>query len=727
MARIRVELEWFPRQRQIVSRVQPGARLLVPCEARSGGSHLLRLVALSQALKQRCRVLVVRLHLRDVRETHLCEGTGLVALTRGLQAAGKVNAYSELLRVNYNEASITWTGCSTLSELNKLSGQNFDVVLIDDAHEISEPTFERLKATLNGSQIGILVAVTKRVDGWMEQRFDAVEPMQSAHIATRLNRAKAPATYSEWLESVHGGKMARPPHVVAMIDGIDRWIRNEFDHLAIFIPSQHGKTNIGPRNAVPYILSRYPADWCAVISYSATVAESRSSDARANFVLSGGRLSPDKQAAERWMTLGGGGCWAAGSDGGIIGNTANAVFMDDPDKDWLDAINRERQNRKHQIYGSSIRSRESVFAADERRQKLCITATRWDPRDFASYCLTLGEQVSNERWAILVLPALYDPEIPREYALMYPKAIVLPDWRTEKGEPIMPARRSREDWDNIKILRGPQIFECESQQRAKGIQAGGKFDSATFKLLATDPAFLTEKASESTYRMCCRAWDLAATEGAGDWTAGAKLGHIPDWPIVVRHVVRAQLGEVGVRQLIAAAMICDGPSVKIRLPKDPATGKTYAEGIVRYLHEVAIRAGVQCPEIVLKPPIRAASATDTAKANRAKGLISVSKPVDEQSTTGGLAYVDSGWSPSVEDRIENYAKRVQEWPELKAIAEKGRLLAAVWQPVWAAEMHAFTGADGMTDDQVDATVDASEELYQVKKETVFHDIHPAWA
>lgn len=727
MPTIRVELELFPRQRQILARVQPQTHLLISHEPRSGASYVLRLIALSQGLKQRCRVLLVRLHERDVRETHLCEGTGLVALTRDLQAAGKVSAYAELLRINYNGAALIWSGCSTPSELKRLSNQQYDIVLVDRLEEISERTFERLRATLNGSSIGIIAATTTRVDPWMEPWFGRIEPMTSADVPAKLSQGKPPATYSEWLESVHGGKLARPPHVAAMIDAIDRWAANEFDHIAIFIPSQHGKTSIGPRNAVPYVESRFPADWSAIISYSQKTAESRSADARNNYVLCGGRLSPETYAAERWMTLGGGGCWACGSDGGIIGNTANWIFLDDPDRDWLDAINRTRQKRKHQIYGGSIRSRESVFAADERRQKICITATRWDPRDFAGHCLSLGEQVSNERWAILVLPALFDPDIPREYAQMYPKAVVLPDWRKEKGEPIMPARRSREDWDNIKILRGAEIFACESQQRAKGIQAGGKFDSSTFQPLETDPAFLTERPSETVYRSCCRAWDLAATSGAGDWTAGSKLGHVPDGPIIVRHVVRAQLGEVGVRQLVAAAMICDGPTVKIRLPKDPATGKTYAEGIVRYLHEVAMRSGVRLPEIVLKPPIKAASATETAKANRAKSLVSISKPADEKSTTGRLAYVNAGWSPSVEDRVgDEYATRVRDWPELAAIAEKGRLLATAWQGDWAAEMHAFTGADGMTDDQVDATVDASEELYQVAPQAVWSDIHPAW-
>ena len=68
----------------------------------------------------------------------------------------------------------------------------------------------------------------------------------------------------------------------------------------------------------------------------------------------------------------------------------------------------------------------------------------------------------------------------------------------------------------------------------------------------------------------CRGWDLGATEGAGDYTAGPKIGRLADGRFIVAHVVREQYGTAKRDHLIKATAAGDGMGlVKQSLPQDP--------------------------------------------------------------------------------------------------------------------------------------------------------------
>ena len=84
----------------------------------------------------------------------------------------------------------------------------------------------------------------------------------------------------------------------------------------------------------------------------------------------------------------------------------------------------------------------------------------------------------------------------------------------------------------------------------------------------------------------CRAWDLAHTEGAGDWTVGAKIGTDGKGTFYISDVVRGQWEVNGrdERIKLAAEMDDSGDDhVIIRIPEDPSAGKSEAARIVRML------------------------------------------------------------------------------------------------------------------------------------------------
>lgn len=79
-------------------------------------------------------------------------------------------------------------------------------------------------------------------------------------------------------------------------------------------------------------------------------------------------------------------------------------------------------------------------------------------------------------------------------------------------------------------------------------------------------------------------WDLAATDGGGDWTVGAVLGRLPDRRVVVLEVVRGRWGVDERDRQIRLLAERWGPKVVTVIPQDPgAAGKAEAVRLGRLL------------------------------------------------------------------------------------------------------------------------------------------------
>lgn len=723
-ARPRSTFQLFPDQFRALYH-EPAPELLVASRQHgipAGASHLLRAFALRSCVTAECSILLLQRNETELYQRHLAGPNGLFAMIYEMQAHGFASIGQGEIRFK-NGSTIQWSGCAREAEIAKLADKRIDVLLVDDVDDVPETIYWRLRESALGSHHGSrrVVAAARDVAsaGWVGRHWSVNAPgravlyLDPAQIDAELVQRAPVSRYAEWIDRVHGGQWIWAPHTRRIVDAVDHWIHGKWQHLAVFVPSQHGKTESGPRNAVAYLLQQlHPSDWCSIASYQTEIANSRSADARENFLLAGGELMPGRKKVREWQTLAGGGCWSAGTAAGQTGRSATWSFIDDPDKDWADAVSGVAQKKKRRWYGSTYRARESMFAAEMRKQKLCATVTRWDPEDLIGYALKTGHD-AGERWGVLVLSALYDPKIVDGYREMYPRFDILEDYRSTPGEPLWPERRSAEDWQVVFQIRGPMIADCECQQSPRGAERGGQFDADWFVRRERDPAFAGRTSNEAVYAETCRAWDLAATEGAGDWTAGVKVGLLQDdGKIVIRHSVRAQFAPVGVKQLIAATMLIDGPRVSIRLPIDPASGgQAQVDEIIRYLRQVAGWAGVPLPRIIAKRPRRGASATQSAKAVRAHDFRSVAEPPGKN-IPGGVSYVAAGWSPSPANFIDDWEQRCDLHPELREVGVKAAACSGDWWTPWLQEFQGFTGDEGRVDDQVDATVDGYEEVYQ---------------
>ncbi len=92
-----------------------------------------------------------------------------------------------------------------------------------------------------------------------------------------------------------------------------------------------------------------------------------------------------------------------------------------------------------------------------------------------------------------------------------------------------------------------------------------------------------------------RGWDLGATPKTDsndpDWTAGTKLGRLPDGRYVVANHVRDRLSPSGVERLIKNTAEADSREVAISLPQDPGqAGKSQVANLTKMLAGFNVRA-----------------------------------------------------------------------------------------------------------------------------------------
>lgn len=130
---------------------------------------------------------------------------------------------------------------------------------------------------------------------------------------------------------------------------------------------------------------------------------------------------------------------------------------------------------------------------------------------------------------------------------------------------------------------GLKTFLRESQHEVYGAD-GYFFDAKCIGVVTDLPRLLRY----------CRAWDLAATEGGGDYTVGVLMGIAPNGNIYILDVKRGQWESDKVRRTIDKTHQEDleqyGPMVTLKIPQDPGqAGKAQASQFRQSLEKPSIK------------------------------------------------------------------------------------------------------------------------------------------
>jgi predicted phage terminase large subunit-like protein len=153
------------------------------------------------------------------------------------------------------------------------------------------------------------------------------------------------------------------------------------------------------------------------------------------------------------------------------------------------------------------------------------------------------------RWTILKLPSIDD-----------------------SGSALWPERYSVEDLRRIESTIGKYGFEALYQCNPSP-REGSFFKVSNIEIVDEVPAGMP----------AVRAWDVAHTEGDGDFTAGVRLEGPHKGIYYVTDVVRGQWAtdERDAEMRLAAGL--DGLDVKIIVPEDPSSGKSLVKHFIRLL------------------------------------------------------------------------------------------------------------------------------------------------
>lgn len=369
---------------------------------------------------------------------------------------------------------------------------------------------------------------------------------QLAQIATPALYARA-VSKGRWVLARHLAYLDRAiTDTITGTGGIRR--------LLVMMPPRHGKSELCSHYLPSWYLGTFPHHRVILASYEADYAmrwgRKALATTQANGHLFGVEISATSAAAERWDLDGfDGGMETAGMGGALTGKGANLLIIDDPVKDWEQAMSERYRERAWDWYTSTAYTRLEPDGA------IIVFHTRWHEEDLGGRLLTEMSQ-GGETWRVVKMPALAEAG---DCLGRMP------------GEALWPSRFDEKALAQMQLTLGPRKWAALYGQSPTPAE-GGMFKRDWFEIVTSAPR---------TFDVIVRAWDLAATEGDGDYTAGVLIG-IRGESVWVLDVVRGQWSSGHRDDNISLCAMQDdtdyGQAVQIWLPQDPSSaGKQVAQ------------------------------------------------------------------------------------------------------------------------------------------------------
>jgi predicted phage terminase large subunit-like protein len=341
-------------------------------------------------------------------------------------------------------------------------------------------------------------------------------------------------------------------HIRQALEGITR---GDTRRLMLLLPPRHGKSEMTTIRYPVWRLERDQQVRVCVGCYNQTFAERFGRKAR-RIATRRLQLSTERSAAREWETTAGGVFRSCGVGNPPTGEGFDLLIIDDPVKSREEAESEAYRERVWEWYTDDLYTRREPGCA------IILIQTRWHEDDLAGRILA-SEQAG--AWEKVSLPALATEDDPLG---------------REPGEALCPERYPVEELQDIRRTQGGYAFEALYQQNPTP-REGSFFKVGKLEIILARPAGLR----------LCRAWDLAGTEGDGDYTAGTLLGRDTDGYTYVCDVVRDQWGPDDVERNVKQTAGLDTAQVSVRLPQDPGqAGKKQAAQLVRLLAGVPVKA-----------------------------------------------------------------------------------------------------------------------------------------
>jgi len=338
--------------------------------------------------------------------------------------------------------------------------------------------------------------------------------------------------YGAYVELVHRGRWRRARHLDLLCSLLRSVEDGTIPRLMVSMPPRHGKSMAVTETFPSWFLGKQPDRRVIEVSYGDKFAQkfgraNRRKIDEFGMELFGVSISSDNASVTNWGIKGrAGGMISAGVGGGITGEGADLLIIDDPIK-----------NRKE---AESLTYRETLWAEwqDTLMSRLhpggrvVIIMTRWHEDDLVGRLLA---QNATHGWRVVNLPALADEREPDILG-------------RRPGEALWPEHGFDETWaEEMKGRVGTRTWESLYQGHPTP-QDGGLFRTSTFRRFraaGTCYRLLTPEGERIYDHSQCRVFQTCDVAGSrkssADYFVLGTFALTPGGDILVLEILRERL------------------------------------------------------------------------------------------------------------------------------------------------------------------------------------------
>lgn len=276
---------------------------------------------------------------------------------------------------------------------------------------------------------------------------------------------------------------------------LERVERGECDRLMLLVAPRHGKSELASRRFPAYALGRRPERQFISASASGDLATDFGRDVRN--LISGSefkalfpdvRLAEDSQARNKWNTEGGGGYYAVGIGGQLMGRGGDILMIDDPFGSMADAQSETQRKTVWEWYQGTAYNRLQPGGA------IVVINHRMHEDDLTGHILA-QQNAGGDRFEVVELPAIQ-----------------------EDGSALWPEAYPLESLERIRRNTIPRFWSALFQQRPTPDE-GNYFKSAWLHPYTDAPDLETLRVYGAS--------DYAVTDKGGDYTVHVVVGVDP--------------------------------------------------------------------------------------------------------------------------------------------------------------------------------------------------------
>lgn len=278
--------------------------------------------------------------------------------------------------------------------------------------------------------------------------------------AARRNARRSLLAFTEYTKPDYSTNW----HHQLLAEKLDRFIKGDIKFLMVFMPPQHGKSELSTRRLAAKILGDHPDKRVAAVAYNHDFAAKFNRDIQRiidspeyrelypGTTLYGKNIRVDSQGSwlrnsDEFEIVGHkGSLISVGVGGGLTGNKVDVALIDDPYKDAVQANSQAYRSMLEEWWDAVLETRL------HNESQICLTFTRWRHDDIAGKLLDLQKQgLTTRKWEVVRFEAIREMED------------IEGDPR-RPGEALWPQQHSLEKLGNMRASN-PLVFEAMYQQR----------------------------------------------------------------------------------------------------------------------------------------------------------------------------------------------------------------------------------------------------------------------